>query len=201
MVLAVRQEVVRVLYAKPLGYTAVIWAIGMPTMPKTSYNCLMDTTEHEPFIRQCYELAQQAVAQGDHPFGAVLVKDGQVLLTAVNTIFSQRDITRHAEMNLVSQACRLLDGETLAQCTLYTSTEPCAMCTGAIFWAGIPTIVYGCDAVALGNIATGRFVVPSRELLARATRPTTVIGPVLPEEGCALHLAYWPLRYGQSLAE
>jgi len=152
---------------------------------------------HEPFIRQCYDLARQAAAQGDHPFGALLVKDGKVVLTAVNTIFSERDITRHAEMNLVSQACRLFEADFLAQCMLYTSTEPCAMCTGAIFWAGIPTIVYGSDAATLGEIASGRFVVPCRELFDRASRPTAVIGPILPDEGRAIHLAYWPARYSQ----
>lgn len=157
----------------------------------------MQTEHHEPFIRQCYELARQAAANGDHPFGALLVKDGQVILTAVNTIFSEHDITRHAELNLVSQACRRLDADALAQCTLYTSTEPCAMCAGAIFWAGIPAIVYGCDAVSLGEIASGRFVVPSRELLGRATRPTTIIGPILLDEGRAIHQAYWPQRYAQ----
>lgn len=158
----------------------------------------MEMTEHEPFIRQSYKLAQQAVANGDHPFGALLVKDGQVVLTAVNTIFSERDVTRHAELNLVSQACRLFDADILANSILYTSTEPCAMCASAIFWAGIPTIVYGCDAFTLGNIATGRFVISSRELLGRATRPTAVIGPILLDEGRAIHEAYWSQRYAQT---
>ena len=128
-------------------------------------------TNHEPFILQCYELARQAVANGDHPFGALLVREGEVVLTAVNTVHSNRDVTQHAELNLVSQSGRLLGYSALAESVLYTSTEPCAMCTGAIFWAGIPTIVYGCSAESLGQIAGGSFVVPSRQLLAKATRP------------------------------
>ena len=152
----------------------------------------MIPANHEPFIRQCYDLARQAVANGDHPFGTLLVREGEVLLTAVNTIHSHRDVTRHAELNLVSQAGHLLGYAALAESILYTSTEPCAMCAGAIFWAGIPTIVYGCSAGSLGQIAGGSFVVPSRQLLGKAARPTHIVGPVLEAEGIAIHQAYWP---------
>ena len=152
----------------------------------------MIPTSHEPFIRQCYDLARQAVANGDHPFGALLVHEGAVVLTAANTVHSNRDVTQHAELNLVSQAGRLLGFAALSESILYTSTEPCAMCTGAIFWAGIPAIVYGCSAEGLGQIAGGTFVVPSRQLLAKASRPTTIIGPILEAEGIAIHQAYWP---------
>lgn len=156
------------------------------------YNVQMQQTNHEPFIRQCYDLARQALANGDHPFGALLVKEGEVWLTAVNTVHSQHDVTRHAELNLVSQADRLFGSAALAESTLYTSTEPCAMCAGAIFWAGIPTIVYGCSAARLGQIAGETFVVSSRQLLAKAARPTHIIGPVLEAEGVAIHEGYWP---------
>jgi len=149
----------------------------------------MISPSHEPFIRQCYALARQAVANGDHPFGALLVREGEVMLTAVNTVHSSRDVTQHAELNLISQAGRLLGYTALAESTLYTSTEPCAMCTGAIFWAGIPAIVYGCSAESLGQIAGGSFVVPSRQLLAKAIRPTHIIGPVLDAKGIAIHQA------------
>ncbi len=154
----------------------------------------MTITHHEPFIRHCYALARQAAANGDHPFGALLARDGQVLLTAVNTITTDHDVTRHAELNLISQASRQFDPATLAECTLYTSTEPCAMCAGAIFWAGVPAIVYGSSAETLGEIAGGAFVVPSRVLLAYGQWQTAVTGPILPDEGRAIHQAYWPSR-------
>ena len=60
--------------------------------------------EHEMFIKQVYQLAREAVAQGNHPFGALLVRDGVVILTAVNSIHTDHDVTRHAELNLISQA-------------------------------------------------------------------------------------------------
>jgi tRNA(Arg) A34 adenosine deaminase TadA len=153
----------------------------------------MKLTENEKvYMRQAIVLAEEAVTNGDHPFGALLVKDGVVVLTAVNTIHTQNDITRHAELNLVSQAARQFSSEFLAECTLVTSTEPCAMCAGAIYWSGISRIVFGCSATALGQIAGDDFLIPCAEIFARGTRPITVVGPVLEEEGTAVHQQYWP---------
>ena len=144
------------------------------------------------YMRQAIGLAQQAMANGDHPFGALLVKEGVVVLTAVNTVHTHHDITRHAELNLVSQAARHFSPEFLADCTLITSTEPCAMCAGAIYWSGISRVVFGCSAAALGAIAGDDFLIPCTEIFARGSRPGTVIGPVLEEEGTAVHRQYWP---------
>jgi tRNA(Arg) A34 adenosine deaminase TadA len=148
--------------------------------------------EHEPFIRQAYELARQAMANGNHPFGSLLVKDGEVVLTAENSVYSEHDVTRHAELNLVSFASQQVPADVLAQCTLYTSTEPCAMCAGAIFWAGIPTLVFGCSADSLNQITGGgNLAIPCEEIFARGKRPTTVIGPILLAEGLTIHREYW----------
>lgn len=145
----------------------------------------------EVLLRTAVELAWQARARGNHPFGALLALDGVVILTAENTVNSEHDVTRHAELNLVSAASRRFDGATLARTTLFTSTEPCAMCAGAIFWAGIPRVVFGCAAATLGALAGGLFVVPSRALLAYGTRPTEVIGPLLETEAVAVHEGFW----------
>ena len=98
----------------------------------------MDMIEHEPFIRRCVALAEEAVRRGNAPFGALLVADGQVRLTACNEVVTTSDSTRHAELALVSDACRRLDAAVLARSTLYASTEPCVMCCGAIYWSRIP---------------------------------------------------------------
>ena len=78
-----------------------------------------------------------------NPFGAVLVVSGEIVLTASNTVILENDPTRHAELNLVSQASRTLPRETLRVATLYASTEPCAMCAGAICRVRVPKVVYG----------------------------------------------------------
>ncbi len=151
----------------------------------------MKNGEHELFIRDCYALAREAVQNGDHPFGALLVQDGHVLLTAVNTVNNSQDQTRHAEINLVSEASRLFDPARLAQCILYTSTEPCAMCTGAIYQAGVTVIVFGCRAQVLYDLVDSNLFIPSRKILALGQRETMVVGPVLEEEGLQIHRRFW----------
>jgi len=103
------------------------------------------TIQDEVFLRQAIELSRSAVRHGNEPFGACLVsKSGELLLTAENTIYVPvTDVTCHAETNLVRLATQKLKPEILKDCTLYTSTEPCLMCTGAIQWSGIRRIVYG----------------------------------------------------------
>ena len=148
---------------------------------------------HAAYIRQTYALAQQAAAHGNHPFGALLVRDGAVVLAMENTVHTASDPTRHAELSLVSQAAQQFTAEELAASTLYTSTEPCMMCSGAIYWAGIPTVVYGCSEQALAAaVGSADFLTPCRDVFARGARPVTVIGPVLEEEGAAIHRRYWP---------
>jgi tRNA(Arg) A34 adenosine deaminase TadA len=147
--------------------------------------------EHEAYMRMAIWLAQEAGRHGNHPFGALLVKDGKVLLTVENTVNSEHDVTRHAELSLISQACRQFDSKTLSESTMYASTEPCAMCTAALYWAGIPRLVYGCPAENLGRVRNSPFVVPSRELLTYGRRQVEVIGPVLEEDATEVHKKYW----------
>lgn len=145
----------------------------------------------EKFMQAAIDLARQARHAGNHPFGALLELNGRVLLTAQNTVNAEHDVTRHAELNLVSLASQQLDADTLAAVTLYTSTEPCAMCAGAIYWAGIRRIVFGCSGVQLGQIAGGEFVVPSQEVFAYGKTPIIVVGPVLTEQAAKVHAGFW----------
>ena len=109
-----------------------------------------DAPDDETSVEQA---AEQAVEHGNHPFGALLVKAGEVILTAENAVNTENDVTRHAELVLVSRASKAFTPEVLAQCTLYTSTEPCAMCLGAIPWSGVRSVICGArdeDARAIG---------------------------------------------------
>ena len=151
----------------------------------------MQANKHEGYIKKTYQLAQSAREKGNHPFGALLVIDNKVVFTAENSVKTDNDVTRHAELNLVSKVTGQLDTGALSQSILYTSTEPCAMCTGAIFWAGISQIVYGCSAATLGDIAGGPFVVPCRDLLKYGTREIGVVGPILEDQGAAIHRDFW----------
>lgn len=148
-------------------------------------------------LARAVAVAERARAGGNHPFGAVLADaGGHVLLEAGNTVVSERDVTGHAELNLVRLASRGFDAETLAGCTLYSSTEPCAMCAGAVYWSGIGRVVY-----ALSQEVLHRFTgadpqnptmhLPARDVLAAGQRHIEVEGPVELPEAAAVHAGFW----------
>lgn len=120
--------------------------------------------------------------------------DQQVLLEAENTVITERDVTGHAETNLVRLATRHFSPEQLATCTLYTSTEPCAMCAGAMHWANIGRMVFALSAARfyefLGS-PPDELKIDSRELFSRSQRPIEVVGPLLEEEGLKVHEGFW----------
>lgn len=105
-------------------------------------------------MRIAIELAEQNVKQAaGGPFGAVVVKDGEIVAQSANQVVTQNDPTAHAEVSAIRLACRQLGTYDLEGCTIYTSCEPCPMCLGAIYWARIETIYYGntkTDAAAIG---------------------------------------------------
>ena len=148
----------------------------------------------EALVRQVLALACEARAAGNHPFGALLALDGAVVLTARNSVHTDRDPTAHAETNLVSEAMRRVPPDQLPRAVLYTSCEPCAMCVGKMYWAGIRSIVYALPAEELAKLAGGSFLMPCRELLARAKDHVSVVGPVLVDEARAVHEGYWNLE-------
>jgi tRNA(Arg) A34 adenosine deaminase TadA len=154
---------------------------------------------HGPFLREAIALSKSALLHGGEPFGAVLVKNGQVILRAENNVFSGNDMTNHAELNLVKLAAGKYDPTFLADCTLYCSTEPCAMCAGAIYWAGIGKLVYACSEARLGQIAGIGLDVPCRSILQTGIHMVDVVGPTdLEEEAAQVHQAFWPEHLGKA---
>jgi tRNA(Arg) A34 adenosine deaminase TadA len=145
----------------------------------------------EHFIRQAIALAQQARQRGNHPFGALLAIDDRVVLTAENTVNSEGNPTCHAETNLVHKAIRELKPSGISTATLYTSCEPCPMCAGAIYWAGIRKVVYALANDELAKIAGDALGVSCREIFARASEKVEVAGPFLFEEARKVHEGFW----------
>jgi tRNA(Arg) A34 adenosine deaminase TadA len=157
-----------------------------------------DPTERDAhFLRRSFEIARRAMTHGNHPFGAVLVdRSGNVLLEAENGYMPSHDGTAHAERLLATQACTTLDADTLRGATIYSSAEPCAMCSGAIYWAGIGRLVYGLSEHRLraftGNHPENPTLnLPCREVFASGQRPTEVVGPQLEDEAAVLHENVW----------
>jgi len=155
-----------------------------------------DQSIHLRFIERCFELAAVSVERGNHPFGALLVLDGRVIAESRNEVVTSNDPTRHAELLVLQAGLPTVAANDRARITLYTSTEPCAMCTGAAYWSRIGQIVFGCSATALGDAAGADFLIPSRELLVHGEAPPRVTGPLLEERGRAQHLAYWSAHRG-----
>lgn len=151
-------------------------------------NCL-ETDAY--WIRKALTLAASARAKGNHPFGALLVRGGEFLLSAENTVNTENDVTGHAELNLVRSAWQQFGPLALKDCTLYTSTEPCAMCCGAIYWAGIKRVVFGCSAAMLYRLTGGGLHTPAAEILSHGSRQVLVAGPVLEEEALSVHEGFW----------
>jgi tRNA(Arg) A34 adenosine deaminase TadA len=145
----------------------------------------------EELLRHAFVLAHRARANGNPPFGAILVDaGGLVVLEAENTSASARDCTGHAETNLLREASRRFGD--LGVYTMYASGEPCCMCTGAAFWGGLGRIVFGLSAARLhalrGDTGTPMLSLTCREVVSRGPKDIAVIGPLLEDEAAAVFL-------------
>lgn len=146
-------------------------------------------------LRRANTVAQRAMDMGRHPFGALLVApDGATVLTEQGNI----DTVNHAESTLARTAAANYPGAYLAQCTLVTTFEPCAMCAGTIYWAGIGRVLYGAEESALKALTGDHpenptLDLPCRTVFATGQRATEVVGPVaaLEAEITALHRDFW----------
>ena len=101
------------------------------------------TEQDKEFMREAIRLADESVKNGGGPFGAVIVKDGQIVAGSANSVTIDTDPTAHAEVNTIRKACLKLRTFDLSGCVIYTSCEPCPMCLGAIYWARISKVFYG----------------------------------------------------------
>ena len=149
-------------------------------------------------LRETIRIARQSREDGNHPFGAILVgPDGSVLLRSGNTFGEDKGVG-HAEINVARQASRLYSPEFLAECTLYTSVEPCCMCSGACYWAGIGAVVYGMTekrlAVLIGdNPENLTLDLPCETVFATGHRRVETRGPFreIEEEVAEGHRGFW----------
>src|SRR5580658_2007134 len=105
----------------------------------------MSHTPNPVYMRRAVELAKQNVLAGTGgPFAALIVREGQVIAEAANSVTTTNDPTAHGEVNAIRKACTALGTFSLAGCEIYSSCEPCPMCLAAIYWARLGAIYYGC---------------------------------------------------------
>jgi tRNA(Arg) A34 adenosine deaminase TadA len=153
--------------------------------------------DNERHLLAAIELAGRAREHGNHPFGALLVdEDGNVVLEAENTVLTERDVTGHAETNLMRLASSRFDADFVGTCTLYTSTEPCAMCAGAIYWGNVRRVVFGLDQDEMRRISGSnpenfQLELACRDVFAHGDHDVEVSGPHLLEQARAVHDGFW----------
>lgn len=135
-------------------------------------------------MSKCNEVAIRSIDNGSMPFGAILVDDkGKVLLEQTNEQAKIKDCTAHAETSLARKASGIYEPEFLWNCSLYTTVEPCVMCTGAIYWGNIGRIVYGIEETLLLEM-TGddernpTFSIPCRTTVMGGQKDMVVVGPI-----------------------
>lgn len=147
------------------------------------------------FLKQVIALSQRSRDEGHHPFAAIVVgADGKVISAAMNA--SSKDRTAHAEMNALRAASSQFSPAELAGATLYTSAEPCAMCSGGAYWAGVGRVVYALAEESLlaltgSDPENPTLSLPCRDVFARGQRDVEIIGPALEEEARAPHRGFW----------
>jgi len=154
---------------------------------------------HEKYLRRAVAVSRNARAHGNTPFGAILVDaGGNIVMEQENIEITGKICTGHAETTLAARASHEYERDFLWGCTLYTTAEPCAMCTGAIYWSGIGTIVYAMTERRLleltgSNEQNPTFDLPCRDVLSKGQKDIKVIGPFneVEVEAAQVHEGYW----------
>ena len=142
--------------------------------------------DHERHMSEAIDLAREAVDRGDRPFGSVLVVDDEIVMRESNRVLTEDDVRRHPELHLAYRALRELDAETRGEAVMYTSTEPCPMCSGGMRYAGFGRVVYSVGADEIVEFAGGDPATRAAELL-----DCPVVGGVENEAGRAVHESFW----------
>ena len=140
--------------------------------------------EKQEFMRRAIQLSLESVKHGGGPFGAVIVKEGKIIAEAANRVTLDNDPTAHAEVNAIRQAARSLDRFDLSGCDIYTSCAPCPMCLGAIYWAHLDHIYYGCNRRDAADAGFDDEFIYQELSLAPAERQK-VMEVLLPDESLA----------------
>ena len=156
------------------------------------------SAQDERLLRKAIEVSARSVANGNMPFGALMADAaGSVLLEAENTGVTGKNTLNHAETNLMNMAVTTLTERQIATATLYTSCEPCAMCSGSMYWGGLNRMVYGMSEADLLEYTGGHQLNPTmtgvgcRAVLQSGHREVEVKGPFLIDEASVIHRTYW----------
>ena len=152
---------------------------------------MKDRLNDEAFMKRAIELSRLAVAHGNEPFGAVLVKDGEIVFTNENQIYTKHDPTFHGEAGLIREFCEQTSITDLHEYTLYSSCEPCFMCSGAMVWVKLGRLVYGASNMELESILGNEGCNCSKIVFDHSFWKPQVTAGILREESLEVLKAYF----------
>jgi len=142
------------------------------------------------FMEKAINLALQGRKEGNEPFGAILVKDEEIVMVGENKINTFCDPTHHAEIGLIRKFCSEHNVFDLSEYTLYTSCEPCVMCSGAMVWSNLGKMVYSVSHDQLAEIAGSNIMIPCKEVFEKSPQQPKVVEKILNEEGLKVFEGY-----------
>lgn len=152
----------------------------------------------EEFMRLAIARARQGIENGQTPFGACISKNGEVISCVHNIVWDSLDITAHAEIHAIRDACRGLNTVDLSGCVIYSTCEPCPMCFSACHWAKISRIVYGARIEDAKGVGFNELTVSNEKMKQLGNSPVELVGGILREENLDL-FKYW-LKCGSKKA-
>lgn len=147
--------------------------------------------QDEVFMQKAIELSRLAVAHGNEPFGAVLVRDGEIVFTNENQIYTRHDPTFHGEAGLIREFCAQTGVTDLRDYTMYSSCEPCFMCSGAMVWVKLGRLVYGASNIELEAILGNEGCSCSQMVFDHSFWQPQVTAGVLREESLSILREYF----------
>lgn len=147
--------------------------------------------QDEVFMQKAIELSRLAVAHGNEPFGAVLVRDGEIVFTNENQIYTRHDPTFHGEAGLIREFCAQTGVADLRDYTMYSSCEPCFMCSGAMVWVKLGRLVYGASNIELEAILGNEGCCCSQMVFDHSFWQPQVTAGVLREESLSILREYF----------
>ena len=126
--------------------------------------------------------AREGISNGQTPFGACIVKNGEAVTCQYNRVWEENNITSHAEIVAIREACKILDTVDLSGCTIYTTTEPCPMCFSAIHWAKIDAIYFGTRIADAQEVGFSELTISNEEMKEQGNSSVQIVGDFMHEE-------------------
>jgi guanine deaminase len=174
-------------------------SLRVGVLPPGPYSFRMSNTD-EHYMRLALDAARRGIERGQSPFGACLVRGGEVLACEHNTVGLDHDPTAHAEVRTIREACRHVGSHRLDGATIYATTEPCPMCFAAIHWARLERVVFAARVEDARRFGFHDLQIPTAKLRGIGVEGVAVEAEVLRPESLELY-RQWQSRRGDESAD